>query len=862
MPADHPLPTRTLLRACRMLTLGLCAWLAACGGGGGGSAGDGGGPAVTLGSDVYPLNTGDTRTWRITATGVPAGATRTERVGERSSVGGRSVLAVRDSDGAVDYVDGSGAAVTLVPGSGSDALSLAAGPVDLLRYGQAQGEMVVLYDRTVTVDLDADGRADSIDLRIESTFIGRETVVTPAGTFTDAARVRTVVRSTVRLAGVPGTSNSVFTSDDWFAPGVGPVKSSSTTVTGGQPPLAETEELIAYGVGTRRNESVAPTLASVMPAADGLASPSVRPVLAFSEALDPLSLDSPTGLAFVDAAGTAVRADRSLSADGRQITLTPQTALADGRYELRLGTAITDLAGNPLGATVRAFTVDTSGPRVVASQPAAGSLEAPLTGAIRLTYNEPIVAVAGTAVTMRLSLFPSPESVFLPAVVNGNELVATLTTPLLRNREYVVSNGSPLTDAAGNPLAGAAASVRFRTDPGPLDRPTATWEGRAISAVARGDIDGDGRADLVLVGQVIGTPDHVVGVRLQQADGRFASPVTLHKLDPSFSCDPTGLVVADLDGNGRADIALARCFTPLTVLLQQPDGRFLAETPAVEISAPVLRALDLDGDGRLALVTAAATEFRVLRRDARGTWTPVLTVPGSTDSISDWRLADLDGDGRLDLVFVRSAPGNTSFELAWALRRGSGFTAAGSLPLAALTTDRPALAVGDVTGDGHADVLLTAIRDGNSELLVLPGNGGGGFGAAVRYASYFNAATVSVADVDGDGRADVLVTHSTTYQLGVYLQATDGALQAERRFDIGYAYYAGDPVSVLDLNADGRLDVVVASDLLAGRAWGGAWPLTADPGSRPQAVAGTARAQKSRITGLRLCTACALALRR
>lgn len=146
----------------RAWVAGLLALLAACGGGGGGGGGGGdtgGGTAGVLTADIYAVATGDRRTW---PTGVAGGALRSERVGASTTVPAGTALAVRSEDGSIEYLQRTASAVLPVPGPASDALTAAAGPIELLRFGLSAGQTVVTYDRTLAVDLDADGRADIV----------------------------------------------------------------------------------------------------------------------------------------------------------------------------------------------------------------------------------------------------------------------------------------------------------------------------------------------------------------------------------------------------------------------------------------------------------------------------------------------------------------------------------------------------------------------------------------------------------------------------------------------------------------------------------------------------------------------------
>jgi methionine-rich copper-binding protein CopC len=308
-----------------------------------------------------------------------------------------------------------------------------------------------------------------------------------------------------------------LTVDEWCAPGLGPVRSVATTVGAGGTTV-DVEESMACRVGSRRSENVAPSLVAGRPAVDAEVGADERPTLRFSEALDPLSLNGPDGVVLVNAAGLAVSATREWSRNGTELALSPAAPLADGRYELRLGSAVTDLAGNGLPALVRAFSVDTTGPRLVSSTPAQGADEVPLTPTITLVFDEPVFVDAAGPLLFRLS--DGVDTTFnLRGTVAGRELRLTLPSPLERNRSYSVELDSLVVDALGYPVGPTA--IAFRTEPGPLSRPTALDDGALVYAVAQGDINGDGRSDLVYAAQRLGSEDFYIGARLRLAEGGF-----------------------------------------------------------------------------------------------------------------------------------------------------------------------------------------------------------------------------------------------------------------------------------------------------------------------------------------------------
>lgn len=836
-------------------TAALCAvTLMGCGGGGGGGTGGSGGspgggaPAPTLSADIYPLASGDRRSWRMTA-GSTVGAIRHERVGE--AVG--AALIVRSSGNDLqqptddEYLQRSATGIASVAGPTSDALTRAVGSVDLLRFGSAQGQAVVLLDRSLSVDVDGDGRADAVDLHIESQFVGNEAVTTTLAAFAEASHVRTSIRSTIRLAGTSTSHTIAQTVDDWYVAAIGPVRTTSSTVSDGGAAVVETEEVVAYSVGTRRSESVAPTVAQALPQNDSLSRPDIELRLVFSEPIDPLSLRGDTGFVLLLDGAPLAPQSLQLSADAKTLTIFPKTyPIADGRYELRNGGQVSDWAGNPAPTLLSSFRVDTRGPRLQASTPTDGAADVALTGTLTFDFDEAVVVPAG----VELRVFIQPEaggaSQTLAATLQGSRIVATLGPALQPNTAYLATIGAGLTDAAGNAAAGVA--VRFRTDPGAFGRPLTWASDLQVRSVMVADVDGDGRGDVVFTALVPGGSE-LIGVRLQQADGRYAAVRPLFTFPTYEFCGLISLAVADMDGDGKADVMVhggCNYQAPLRLLRQRPDGSFAAEVVPINLQGPLV-AMD---SGILGLNSQGLTR---VNRQADGSWQQTVLAPTSTFDVHDWRLVDLDGDGRPDLVWVQSNTAGDGFALGWQLRKTTGWGPLQSRPLLA---GRPtALATGDFDGDGRPDVVI-AVDNGasgpasNGELWVLKQNAAGGFADPLRLPSAWGASALLVEDFNGDGRADIAVAHDTIRRTGIYLQAPAGGLDAERLFESGYGYFGERPMAWLDLTGDGLKDLVQGELVLPGRAFSGPWPLGAmAPVAQAQSAGRLLRATSAAAAG-------------
>src|SRR5438876_797547 len=119
------------------------------------------------------------------------------------------------------------------------------------------------------------------------------------------------------------------------------------------------------------------------------------------------------------------------------------------------------------------------------------------------------------------------------------------------------------------------------------------------------------------------------------------------------------------------------------------------------------------------------------------------------------------------------------------------------------------VAVADVNGDGKPDLLVA--NEGNATVGVLLGNGDGTFQPVVTYGSGGSGAnSVAVADVNGDGKPDLLVATSLSATVGVLLGNGDGTFQSAVTYGSGGLNRASSVVGA-DVNGDGRPDLLVGT---------------------------------------------------
>jgi hypothetical protein len=279
--------------------------------------------------------------------------------------------------------------------------------------------------------------------------------------------------------------------------------------------------------------------------------------------------------------------------------------------------------------------------------------------------------------------------------------------------------------------------------------------GRLPSLVARGDFRGNGVKDLVTANYY----ERTVNVLLGNGDGTFQAAVRY-----AVSGLPISLTVGDFNGDGALDLVTLdlNAGTFLSVLLGNGDGTFQdAVTYPLDSQVVAVAAGDLLGNGILDLVTANGYDrtISVLLGNGDGTFQPAVPYPvGSFAGVV--ALADLNGDGVPDIVT------SNIFSVSVLLGNGDGtFQPALNFPTSGFTS----IAFGDFRGNGKLDLIGTANNSFDSSVYVLLGNGDGTFAPPTRIFGTDEPGNVAVADFDGDGKLDFVVTTSYPSNRGLAL---------------------------------------------------------------------------------------------
>jgi FtsP/CotA-like multicopper oxidase with cupredoxin domain len=364
-------------------------------------------------------------------------------------------------------------------------------------------------------------------------------------------------------------------------------------------------------------------------------------------------------------------------------------------------------------------------------------------------------------------------------------------------------NGNCVPDVAVANYTGNNVSVLLDYDPtsaafaSRTDFPT----GNNPSVVAIGDLNGDGKPDIV-------TPNdgsYTVSVLLNDGAAGFTN-----RTDIATGRRPLGMAIADVNADGRRDLVVGAYDDLLISIFLNGTGGFAPKTAFAAGDHPYSAAIgDLDGDGKqdLAVADNFSNRVSVLIGNGAGAFGPG-TEFVTGDAPASVAIGDLSADGRPDLALAD-----------YNIHRVSVLLASGAPGNFGPKTDYVAnynpisVAIGDLNGDGRPD-LAVASPFNDIVLVYLASGTPGSFATGVGYSSGNDPRSVAIGDLNGDGRPDLVLPNFSSNQVSVLLgSSTPGTFPSRFAYNTTFG-----PISAAigDLNGDGRPDLAVA-DYTAGK---------------------------------------------
>ena len=294
-------------------------------------------------------------------------------------------------------------------------------------------------------------------------------------------------------------------------------------------------------------------------------------------------------------------------------------------------------------------------------------------------------------------------------------------------------------------IAGDTVAVFLGTGEGSFAPPSyfSTGERGPRSSIALGDFNKDGNLDIAV-------PSSGVTLLLGTGNGSFGNPAIF-----PARANPSSLSAGDFNDDGNLDLVTANWnINSVSILPGAGTGTFGSPVDFAVGSLPTsLVAGDFNGDEKLDLAVANSDSASVTI--LLGTGTGSFEAP-STLAVGyrpfSLTTDDFNGDGNLDLAVARGT--GLGFDDAVSILMGTG-TGAFALPSSFPVPHNGRMAIGDINQDGKLDLVVASTLERYPEFYILPGDDTGSFGSPVTYYTDGEPISLAIGDLSGDGKADL-----------------------------------------------------------------------------------------------------------
>jgi hypothetical protein len=322
--------------------------------------------------------------------------------------------------------------------------------------------------------------------------------------------------------------------------------------------------------------------------------------------------------------------------------------------------------------------------------------------------------------------------------------------------------------------------------------------------------------------------------------GVFANSSLGTRLDLTGDTSPDVVVIGDLDGDGKPDLVVHNGHNTISIFRNiSTNGSLTAGSFGPRIDLPIggsqstaggVALADLNGDGRLDIITSSYVDGKVsvfqnfcsLGTITANSFGPRVDIPVNGGPVT-LAVQDLDGDGWPDIVtgsFYSSTVSVLRNLGDAGIITSNSFASQVDYPVG---TNARWVAIADLDGDGKPDVVSVNYNDGSGMMSVLRNTSTPGsitinsFAPQVEFATLPDDGAVAIGDLDGNGKPDVVIASGASGQvISVFRNtSTQGSITTNSfapRADFAAGGWANG-VALGDLDGDGKPDVAAVMQL-------------------------------------------------
>ncbi len=292
------------------------------------------------------------------------------------------------------------------------------------------------------------------------------------------------------------------------------------------------------------------------------------------------------------------------------------------------------------------------------------------------------------------------------------------------------------------------------------------------------------------------------------------------KSDFATASNPIGIASGDIDGDGKPDIVIGNNFSGISVFRNTTlNGNIsFASRLDYSIGSSPLQTVslgDVDGDGKLDILASnnATNTIGILRNTSvSGTisFAPSVEVAVGS-SPQDMVTGDFDGDGKTDIAAVNTNSSSVSVIRNTGTIGNISFGNRVDLSTGNLLPQR--IAIGDLDGDGKTDIAVsdyTAVYDSISIFKNTSTSGTLSFDNKIDYPKSRGDLGIAIGDLDGDGKADIATACWVSNQISIFRNTGVSGISFAPKIDYATASLP-ESISITDIDGDGKPDISVGN---------------------------------------------------